>query len=244
MPAGVSTGRRVTLALLLAAIVGYEAYALWIKRSGETAFAPSARERSLSPEIAGAVTLEQTFVMHADGLDVVRVFPHPSTATPAGTAHLMLVGEGYVQPVATTTLPASSVAAAAAFAWRVPRVDRSAGRIYALRVSVPDAGPGHGLRFEIGPPGYDQGDLSIGGRAFWGDLRFETRAERVRLVDSLDDLRRQAPPVWRSDIILVVAMLLFNGVLVVFVLRLVCPAPTSVPTGAASNQDTRSYNRS
>ena len=85
--------RRLTIAAVLTALFGYEAYSLFVKRSGETAFQPRAAEIQPSPEIAGATTLDQTFVMHADGLDQIRLYARPSSEPPAGDAHLMLIGD-------------------------------------------------------------------------------------------------------------------------------------------------------
>ena len=43
--------RRVTTALVLTAIFAYEGYALFVKRSGETAFHPPPAEIQLSPRV-------------------------------------------------------------------------------------------------------------------------------------------------------------------------------------------------
>jgi hypothetical protein len=223
--------RRLGIGLVVAALVAYEAYALFVKRSGEAAYLPSIEDTSLSPEIAGDVTLEQRFVMFADGLDTIRVFPHRSTSAPEGLVELVVIGEGYEQPVAQVSAPASVVAAAPMFEWRVPRVDQSTGRGFIIRMALPATSPGHGLRFEIGGPGYELGDLSFGGRSFWGDLKFSTRATRVRVIDSLADLRRQAPAILRSDLFLVVVLAAFNWALVTLVLRLAARAD-GVASGA------------
>jgi hypothetical protein len=212
--------RRLTIALVLTALFAYEAYALFVKRSGETAYTPPAAEIQASPEIAGETTLEQTFVMHADGLERIHLFARPSSGPAAGVAQLMLIGDTYAEPVARRTVPAAALIASTPFEWPLPRVDQSAGRTYTIRIALPEATPGHGVHFDVGLPNYVQGDLSIGGRSFWGDLRFETRAARVRLVDSLADLRRHAPPLLRSDFVLVLALVLFNAALVMLVLRL------------------------
>jgi hypothetical protein len=230
--------RRLAIGLVVAALVAYEAYALFVKRSGEAAYLPPIADTSLSPEIAGDVTLEQGFVMFADGLDAIRVFPHRSTSEPEGLVELVVMGEGYAQPVARVSAPASVVAASPMFEWRVPRVDQSSGRAYTLRMSLPTASAGHGLRFEIGGPGYGLGELSFGGRSFWGDLKFSTRATRVRLVDTLADLRRSGPAALRSDAVLVGAILLFNAALVTMLLRFGLVAP-SVAT-RESDQSSRS----
>ena len=219
--------RRLTIAAVLTALFGYEAYSLFVKRSGETAFQPRAAEIQPSPEIAGATTLDQTFVMHADGLDQIRLYARPSSEPPAGDAHLMLIGDTYAAPVSRLTVPAAALVASPSFAWDVPRVDRSAGRGYTIRIALPDATPGQGVRFDLGGPGYLQGDLAIGGRSFWGDLRFETRAARVRLIDTLADLRRQAPPFLRSGVVVVLAFGLLNAAMVLLVLRLGAPRHTS-----------------
>jgi hypothetical protein len=208
---------RLQLALVLSAVLAYEAYALFVRRSGETAYLPAAAETLLSPEIAGPVTLQQTFGMQQDDLEAILVYARPSGDVPAGTTELVLLAEGYDQPVARQAVPASTVAAAGSFTWTLPRIAQSAGRVFTLRVTLPDAAAGHGLRFEVGPPRYAGGDLTIGDRSFWGDLKFETRTGRARLSRTLADLRRQAPSALRSGAVLVVAALAFNWALVTLV---------------------------
>jgi hypothetical protein len=212
--------RLLTIGLIVAALLAYETWTLFVKRSGEAAWLPPAADVTLSPEIAGDVTLDQGFVMNADGLEAIRVFPHRSTAEPQGVAEFVLLGSDYGgTPIARVSVPAATVAATPVFEWPVPRVNESTERRFLIRISVPAAAPGHGLRFELGDPGYRWGELAIGGRSYWGDLRFGSRAARARLIDVLTDLRRQAPSPLRSDLLLVAALVLFNWALATLVVR-------------------------
>lgn len=219
--------RRTSLALALAALVVYEGYAFFVKRSGETSFQPPLADIQRSPEIAGLTTLQQTFVMHADGVEQVRFYAHPVGAAPTGDAELMLLGDTYGEPVARRTLPAAALVASQPFVWEVPRVNQSAGLLFTLRIALPNTPPGQGVTLDLGAPLYGQGDLTIGGRSFWGDLRFDTRASRARLIDSLADLRRQAPWFLQSDFVAVLALVLLNAAIALVVLRLGAPSHTS-----------------
>jgi len=89
-------------------------------------------------------------------------------------------------------------------------------------VAIPDAPAGHGLRFELGPPRYSEGELRVGGRGEWGDLAFSTVAARARVADTVAGLRRRSP--WLrsglgSDLVYVAAWAVFNAALVVLVVQ-------------------------
>jgi hypothetical protein len=96
------------------------------------------------------------------------------------------------------------------FWWEVPKVERAAARVFTLRIAVPEAVRGEGLRVAVGPPEYDWGELRIGPRGQWGDLVFATRATQVHVLDTLRTLRRQLPWPLRTDGALVLGLLLMN----------------------------------
>jgi hypothetical protein len=112
--------------------------------------------------------------------------------------------------VARTTVPAAALTESVPFEWTIPRIDRSAGRRFQLVVSAPDAPPDQGLLLDVGAPLYAGGALAVGGRDVWGDLKFSTRAARARAIDAIRQLRRQAPPWARSELLFVAVGLLVN----------------------------------
>lgn len=190
-----------------------EWYLLFVKRSGETAYLPAPSISAASLEVAGDATLSQTFVSHADGLSALTVFPRPATGgePPAGAAELTLRAGDARTLVTRTRLPASDMAGREEWTWTLPRIDRSAGERFELEIALPDAPPGRGLRFVIGEPRYVAGDLTIGGRQQWGDLKFRTRAERARTVDTLRATQRAAGGLVGSEAALVLGLLLLNA---------------------------------
>lgn len=212
-------------AAVMAAILAVEAYAWFGKRSGEVSYLPPDSALAAPVYAGGESTVVQTFVMHADGLQVIRIWPRAPTAPPAGTLSLELFDQVSGIRVARASIPAERVAAASPFEWSIPRVDRSAGRYYALVLSVPDAPPDRGLLFEVGAPRYTDGVLSVSGREVWGDLKFSTRAGRARTIDTIRDLRRQAPPWLRSELLFIGVWLAIHAALARVVYDLLVSAP-------------------
>src|SRR6185369_5237145 len=106
------------------------------------------------------------------------------------------------------------------FWWDVPRVERAAARVFTLRIAVPDAVRGEGLRLAVGPPDYRWGALRVGPRGQWGDLVFATRATQVHVLDTLRALRRELPWPLRTDGALVIGLLLLNVAAAVVIRRL------------------------
>jgi hypothetical protein len=214
---------RLAPAVLIALLVAFQGYVLFVKRFGETAYLPSASRESPSLEIAGDAVLGQTFVMGADGLEGITLFPRPS-GTPRGSVHLTLFPGGGEHPLATQTVPAGTMRAPS-WTWRLPRIADSAGRPFLLYIAVPDARPGEGLRFAIGEPTDIAGLLAIGGRPQLGDLKFATHARRARAIDVLRNLRRRWPPVIRSTAFLVGLLVVFDVAAAVLLVSLSRAAP-------------------
>jgi hypothetical protein len=96
------------------------------------------------------------------------------------------------------------------FWWDLPRIERSGARVFILRLAVPEAARGEGLRVAVGPPEYRWGVLQVGPRRQWGDLVFATRASQVHVIDSLRALRRELPWPLRTDGALIIGLLLMN----------------------------------
>jgi hypothetical protein len=202
-------------AAVVVAALALETWLLVGRRSGEAGYWPPAALVVPSLEIAGADDLTQTFVPGADGLASITFHPirpgrAPAGGPPAGEVELRLDVEGSDVPMARARVPLADLLAAPAYTWTVPRVERAAARVFTLRLALPEAKPGAGVRVAIGPPDYQWGELRVGSRRQWGDLAFETRATQVHVVDSLRRLRRGLPWPLSTDTAVVAALLLLN----------------------------------
>jgi hypothetical protein len=191
--------------------LGLEVWLLVGRRSGEPAYEPPASLVGPSIEIAGREALAQTFVPGADGLESVSFVPRLTAGPLDAPVELTLDAEGSDVPMARRRLAPHELADGVPFVWSVPRVERAAARRFTLRIAVPDAAPGKGLRVAIGPPSYRWGDLRIGDRRQWGDLVFATRATHVYVLGSLQRLRRDLPWPFRTELALIAGLLLLNA---------------------------------
>jgi hypothetical protein len=209
--AGVSRRDRLVTAAVVVAALALEVWLLVGRRAGEAAYRPPASLVVPSIEIAGADDLTQTFVPGADGLASITFHPRSSgSSPPAGDVELRLDVEGSDVPLARARVPLADLLAAPAYTWTVPRVERAAARVFTLRLAMPEARSGAGLRVAIGPPDYRWGDLRVGSRRQWGDLVFETRATQVHVIDTLRRLRRGLPWPLGTDTAVVAALLVLN----------------------------------
>jgi hypothetical protein len=222
--------RRILFALAMALVLAYEAYFILLKRAGESANLPPPRSTTLTAEIAGETSLEQSFVVHADGLHGIDLYPRRSQQEPDGYVTLVLESREYGQ-IARARVPAGDAVSGDRFTWGVPRIDQSAARSFTLKIAMPETKAGHGLRFEMGPPAYVQGRLFVGGREQWGDLKFGTRAARTRLYDAMRAHRRHASGLARSEAFWIAALVLFNLSIAGLLYGLVFAPPPSVARG-------------
>lgn len=175
---------RGLFAALAVALVVLQAAVLFGLRAGETRLLFPPADLAPSLEVYGDQTLLQTFVATADGLSAITVYPTPGRGTASGTVQLSLES-GPGPAFARTSVPVEAFLARPSFTWTFPPIGGSARQPFALRVALPGATEGHGLKLAIGPPNYAGGTLSVGSRAQWGDLRFETRSQYSRVVDLL-----------------------------------------------------------
>jgi hypothetical protein len=182
---GVSRSPAAVGAVLIGALFVLQAWLLAGPRVGEARFLPPPRETAPSIEIFGERDLLFTFVSHADGLRSVTIYPRAVGGTLRGRVLLRLEGGGGVQDA---VVPAEAIVARDEWTWHVAPVARAAGYPFALRVRAPDSVEGQGLQLATGPPNYVDGELFIGGRPQWGDLKFETRASGARAFDRLAGL--------------------------------------------------------
>jgi hypothetical protein len=206
----VSRRTAVTAGLIVAAALAVEIWLLVGRRSGEPAYQPPAAVVVPSLEAAGAEAITQTFVPGADGLAAVSFVPLLGNGRPRTPIDLRLEGEGSDVPLAQRRLRPDELVDGVPFWWDVPRIERAAARVFTLRIAVPEAARGEGLRVAVGPPEYRWGVLRVGPRGQWGDLVFATRASQVHVLDTLRTLRRQLPWPLRTDGVLVLGLLLMN----------------------------------
>jgi hypothetical protein len=221
----------ITAAVIVAAALACETWLLVGRRSGEPAYQPAAALVAPSVEAAGVEAITQTFVPGADGLMAVSFVPLLGRSRPRTPIELRLEVADSDVPMAARRVQPDELVDGVPFWWEVPRVERSAGRVFTLRIAVPDAVPGEGVRVAIGPPEYRWGDLRIGPRGHWGDLVFATRATQVHVIDTLRTLRRQLPWPWRSDGALVLGLLLVNLAAAIVVRHLALATADTGPGG-------------
>lgn len=210
--------------LTLTVVLAYEGYAFFIKEAGEAENIASASDWHLTGEVAGANVLEQGLVPHADGFDGLDVWAHATGPAPEGPVRFAITqnnGAG-LETLARVSYPAADVVSTRPFHVTIPRIDLSAGQQYTFHIAVPEATPGHGLRFEASGPAYAQGAMTLGGRQEWGDLQFRTTAERTTIYRNIRHLRQTAPAFARSDLFLALMLLLFNVALATLLYDLAC----------------------
>ena len=200
----------VTAGVIVAAALAVETWLLVGRRSGEAAYQPPAAVVVPSLEAAGADAITQTFVPGADGLAGVSFVPLLAAGRPRAPIDLRLEVEGSDVPEAQRQLRPDELVDGVPFWWDLPRIERAAARVFTLRIAVPAAAPGEGLRVAVGPPEYRWGQLRVGPRGQWGDLMFATRASKVHVLDTLRVLRRPLPWPLRTDGALVIGLLLMN----------------------------------
>jgi len=206
----VTTRAAVTVGAIVAVALALETWLLVGRRSGEPSYRPAAAVIVPSLEAAGAEAITQSFVPGADGLAAISFVPILRGGGPRTPIDLRLDAEDSDVPLAHRRLRPEELSDGVPFWWEVPRVERAAARVFILRIAVPDAVRGEGLRLATGPPAYRWGDLRVGARGQWGDLVFETRATRVHVLDTLRALRREVPWPLRTDAALVIGLLLMN----------------------------------
>jgi hypothetical protein len=207
----VSRRTAVTAAVIVAGALAVEIWLLVGRRSGEPAYQPPAAVVVPSLEAAGSEAITQTFVPGADGLAAISFVPLLGRGRPRTPIELRLEGEGSDVPLAQRRLRPDDLVDGVPFWWDLPRIERAAARVFTLRIAVPEAARGEGLRVAIGPPDYRWGELRVGPRGQWGDLVFATRASQVHVLDTLRKLRRQLPWPLRTDGALVLGLLLMNA---------------------------------
>lgn len=165
----------VAAVLVCAAI---EVYALADRSRGEPRNLDI--RRYVLGEIFDTHRVEQRFLVKADGLSAVTIYPRPASPSPTGTVVLLLrdITQGRDHEVIIKRMPLESMARSKSFTLRFPR-QPSVFREYALDITVEGASDGQGIGLLASRgEGYRGGTLFIDdGRPRWGDLIFETTVE-------------------------------------------------------------------
>jgi hypothetical protein len=230
--------RWIAFVLFLAALFGYEAYALFVQESGTSTSSniPPARDLHLTTELRGPdAFLRQWFAVHADGFTAIEVYPHQSEHPPSGPMRVVVYEPGGPAwtPVATEFLDAAALDLTKPLRIAIPRMDHSSGREFVLEIYLPVAPPGHGLRFEAGGPTYAYGYMVLAGQPQWGDLKFRTELQRTTLFANVQRLRHTLPAPFRTDAFFVVALVLGNWALATVVYGLAfAPDASQLPNGS------------
>lgn len=240
-------GRRTAFILCLLGLFGYEGYALFVQQGGATSHLPPARDLHLTREVNQVSSLQQTFVMHADGLQAIDVFIRPSDQPSVGPLQVKLsmlfgseidqlsAGFSHWAPVATVAVDPATIDLTSSTRIPIPRIDASSGVIYQLDFTMPHAAPGHGLRFEAGGPTYVQGSMVIGGRPEWGDLKFRTEAQRATVFRNIQHMRASMPPIMQSDLFWLTALVAINWALATVIYSLgFAGGPVRVENGSVA----------
>jgi hypothetical protein len=201
----------------LSLLCGFEVYALFIRQWGVPANIPPAYDRGLSREAAGEAGVGQTFVMHADGLYAVEVYPKPSKR-PAGGPLVITLDRaspaGWI-PIVRTERAASSVSFDAPLRLEIPRLDASAGEKFLLTLALPQATEGEGMMFETSGPRYVEGESYWFHRPSWGDLSFRAYAARATIVETLDARRRSWPAPFNLGVVWMALLAAINAAVAV-----------------------------
>ena len=131
-------------------------------------------------EIFDTHRVEQRFLVKADGLSAVTIYPRAASPSPTGTVviHLRDITGGHDHDVVIQQMPLVSMARTKSFTLRFPP-QPSVFREYALDITVDGASDGQGIGLLASRgEGYRGGTLFIdAGRPRWGDLIFETTVD-------------------------------------------------------------------
>jgi hypothetical protein len=213
--------RWAAFVLFLAALFGYEGYALFVEEPDPAQHLPPARDVHLSREANGECPLTQSFGVHADGFSAIEIYPRKSVHPPTRPMRVRIM-DGRTDTytlLLEKTYDTATLDLNGPLRIQVPRVDDSAGRLFMLEVTML-APPGHGVRFEQGGATYPEGELYIECVKDWGDLKFRTEVQRATIFSNVQHLRRSLPAPLRSDAVLLAVLLIGNVALAMVVYAL------------------------
>jgi hypothetical protein len=205
-----------------------ELHILFYEASGVPVTTAGERPRVVG-EVAGELTVAQTFGVQAGGFSGVTIEARPFagtvdgdvvfTVTDVGEVQLQggVLGHGPSREIARVTAQASAVVADRTYRVGFPPVEPSGGRQYRLDIAAPavPAGKGIGLH-ATRDQGYLGGVLTVGGQEQWSDLVFEVHAERSTVFRRVEYLLRDKPAWLRSRWTLGTLIVLYNWALATF----------------------------
>jgi hypothetical protein len=200
---------------MCAGLLLFQVYVIFLQPHGT----PASRSRDVRVvgEIAGQVTVRQTFQLEANGFDGITLRPSPTGQEHEGPVVLEIAEEGPAAdgsadvPLYRLAVEARRVADDSTFTWRFSPVEGSRGKRYALHVSVPSAPFGNGLSlFATRDSVYRGGRLWFDGKEQWGDLLFDTTAARATSFRRFEHALRDKPAWLRSRATLALLLGLYN----------------------------------
>lgn len=175
---------RGAIGVVMAAVVVYQIYALYLQPVGHVSHPPV--QPLVRVQAAGSSVVSQAMRLEANGLTGVTVFPVAGESDSAGDATFELYAlpddyprvTGPVVLVARQTVPLDRVVRADHFDWRFDRQASSRGRVYRLDVSVAGAADRGLALWANAADRHAGGVLSVAGVQQWGDLAFSTTTDR------------------------------------------------------------------
>jgi hypothetical protein len=213
--------RLLVFGLVFGGLLAYQVWALAVVDYG----VPEV-EAGRSPvwlgEVAGPVTVAQTFRVDANGLSSVTVRARPAGASPRPDLDVVFevaeVGDDRsVRPLFRMARRLDEVVATRRYTIGFPPIADSVGRRFRVEIGVPLAGAGEGIELLASrEPRHGGGAAYLGGREHWGDLEFSATADGATAVPRLE-ARLASWPEAGVRAMLGVLFVSFNAVLGLFV---------------------------
>lgn len=215
-------GRRLLVfGLVFGGLLVYQVWALAIVDYGVPEVA-AGRSPVWLGEVAGPVTVAQTFRVDANGLSGVTVRARPAGASPRADLDVVfeiaeIAEDRSFRPLFRMARRFDEVVATRHHTIRFPPIAGSAGRRYRVEIGVPLAGAGEGIDVLASrEPRHGGGAAFLGGREHWGDLEFAATAAEATAVRRLE-ARLASWPGAGARLMLGVLFIAYNAVLGLFV---------------------------
>jgi hypothetical protein len=215
---GSGRARRLAFGVTAAMLLAWEVYAIFLAQYGTPSVKP-ARSRFWVGEIAGGVSVSQTFTLEAAGFNriVIRARPYGRAASGQIVFELREMAPGGERLLYRVAKPATTVTASGTYTVRFSPIQESAHRSYRFVVTAPRARPGEGIALLANnEESYPLGALFVGDREQWGDLVFEAGASRATIFTGVEYLLRDKSPLLRSRWLLAAVFALYNWALMTF----------------------------
>ena len=217
---------KMTLSVAVAvAFVAWQGYVVLVAEHGMPENPPG-QDAYWVVETAGETTLTQTIEPEILLVNRFVIHARPAGPKPQGDVVFdVLEGWDAHRLVLRRTVPIEQVVAAPGYEVQFPVIQRPLIYFwsYHLRVSVPQAGPGQGVRLLANRSDTcPAGRLFVGGREQWGDLVFRTGSNRATVFRNLSVYLRAGPgPAARPAWLLGAAFAVYGAALLTFLWRMV-----------------------